>query len=42
MTQTQMILAGVILVAMVALVLLSRRSGPRVTTIEHRRENDEQ
>jgi len=36
------ILLAVVAVAMVALVLLARRSGPRVTTIETRREEESQ
>ena len=40
MSRNEIILA-VVAVAILALVLLARRSGPRVTTIEtHREEND--
>lgn len=42
MTETQMIIAVVVLVVVLAVALLGRRSGPRVTTIEHRREKDGQ
>jgi hypothetical protein len=41
MSRNEIILA-VVAVAMVALVLLARRSGPRVTTIETRREEESQ
>ena len=41
MSRNEIILA-VVAVAMVALVLLARRSGPRVTTIEARREEESQ
>lgn len=42
MTETQIIVAAVVLIAVLGLALLARRSGPRVTTIEHRREKDGQ
>lgn len=41
MSRNEIILA-VVAVAMLALVLLARRSGPRVTTIETRREEKDQ
>jgi len=41
MSRNEIILA-VVAVAVVALVLLARRSGPRVTTIETRREEESQ
>ena len=39
MSRNEIIMA-VVAIAMLALVLLARRSGPRVTTIETRREDD--
>ena len=41
MSRNEIILA-VVAVAILALVLLARRSGPRVTTIETRREENDQ
>jgi len=41
MSRNEIILA-VVAIAILALVLLARRSGPRVTTIETRREENDQ
>ena len=41
MSRDEIILA-VVVIAILALVLLARRSGPRVTTIETRRETEDQ
>lgn len=42
MTETQMIIVAVFFVAVLAVAFLARRSGPRITTIEHRPEKDGQ
>ena len=41
MSRNEIILA-VVAIAILALVLLARRSGPRITTIETRRETEDQ